>query len=94
MKMKEIKKDNLFQYTGMYIPVEVKRPNFFINAFKRKVLYFVGNTFMIKNSFKYVDSFMRINEIIYVGDYIVEDEEGIVHMIRKKEFENNYKIVE
>jgi hypothetical protein len=49
---------------------------------------------MIKNSFKYVDSFMRINEIIYVGDYIVEDEEGIVHMIRKKEFENNYKIVE
>lgn len=93
MKMKEIKKDKVFQYTGMYIPVEVKRPKFFIDAFKRKVLYFVGNTFMIKNSFKYVDSFMRINEIIYVGDYIVEDEEGIVHMIRKKEFENNYKIV-
>lgn len=42
--MKEIKKDKVFQYTGMYIPVE--------------------------------------------------DEEGIVHMIRKKEFENNYKIVE
>jgi hypothetical protein len=28
MKMKEIKKDKVFQYTGMYIPVEVKRPNF------------------------------------------------------------------
>lgn len=63
--MKEIKKDKVFQYTGMYIPVEIKRPKFFIDAFKRKILYFVGNTFMIKNSFKYVDSFMRINEIIY-----------------------------
>ncbi len=92
--MKEIKKEKVFQYTGKYIPEKVKRPHFFIDAFKRKTLYFVGDTFMIKNNFKYIDSFLRIHEIIYVGDYIVEDKEGIVHMIRKKEFENNYKIVD
>lgn len=33
---------------------------------------------MIKNNFKYINSFLHIHEIIYVGDYIVEDEEGIM----------------
>lgn len=91
--MKEIKKDKVFQYTGKYIPEDLKRPEFVIDGFRRKILYFVGDVLLIRNSSKYCTSFLKTTERINIGDYLVTDEEGIMHKINKNDFENKYKII-
>lgn len=91
--MKEIKKDKVFQYTGKYIPEDLKRPEFVIDAFRRKILYFVGDVLLIRNNSKYCTSFLKTTERINIGDYLVTDDEGIMHKINKNDFENKYKII-
>lgn len=91
--MKEIKKDKVFQYTGKYIPEDLKRPEFVIDGFRRKILYFVGDVLLIRNSSKYRTSFLKTTERINIGDYLVTDDEGIMYKMNKNDFENKYKII-
>lgn len=91
---KEVSKDKVFQYTGPVVPVGTVKPKFLTEAFKRRQLYYAGNFLMIKNSFKKVTSQYNINEIVNKGDYLLEDEEGILTLVKQKDFNRCYNITE
>ncbi len=91
---KDVKREKVYQYKSLYVPKGSIRPQFIINAFKYKILYFNGEVLMFRNHWKYQKNFLTKELIVQPDDYFIEDEEGIIFKISSKEFEDNYIIVD
>lgn len=95
---KEINKDKVFQFTGLYLPPDFVKPKFIVDAFKRKILYVITinneEILMIRNSYANVLSFFKMNEIVNIGDYLIKKDDGSVSLIRNKDFKAQYNIVD